>query len=165
MKFMFSGQLSSSRNKSLQYKESMRPCPAGKADGLGSLKNIQNALRQVLLCQGGNQSKPKNSIIDLWLTHLPFSWENYPLLSMPVKPAIPLTATVQAIKDGFYTTARIIISKRNIWETHTELSLLKMHGGGTELEKFKARPVSSRFPGWGQHTKAVSVTIPGYNSV
>lgn len=33
---------------------------------------------------------------------------------MPVKPAIPLTGTVQAIKDGFYITARIIISKRNI---------------------------------------------------
>lgn len=111
-------------------------------------KNIQNALRQVFLWQGGNQSRPKNSTTDLWLTHLLFSREIYPLLSMPVKPAIPLTATVQAMKDGFYITARIISSSRTS-EKLRELLLLGRHEGGTELEKFRAMPVSTRFPGWG----------------
>lgn len=149
MKFMFSWQLSSSRNNHCNTKSQWDHALQGKLMVWEAWKNIQNALRQVLFWQGGNQSRPKNSIRDLWLTHLPFSRESYPLISMPVKPAIPLTATVQAIKDGFYITARIIISKRNIWETPIELSLLEMHEGGTELEEFKAMPVSTRFPGWG----------------
>lgn len=146
MKFMFSWQLSSSGNNHCNTKSQWDHALQGKLMVWEAWKNIQNALRQALLWQGGNHSRPKNSIIDLWLTHLPFSRESYPLLSMPVKPAIPLTATVQATKDGLYTTARIIISKRNIWETHIELSLPEMHEGGTELEEFKAMPDSTRFP-------------------
>lgn len=162
---MFSWQLSSSRNNHCNTKSQWDHALQGKLVVWEAWKSIQNALTQVLLWQGGNQSRPKNSIIDWWLTHLHFSTENYCLLSMPVKPAIPLTAMVQAIKDGFYTIARIIISKRKIWETHIQLSLVEMHEGGTELEKFKAMPVSTRFPGWGQNSKAVSVTSPRYKSV
>lgn len=117
MKFMFSWQLNSSRNNHWNTKSQRDYALQGKLMVWEAWKNIQNALRQVFLWQGGNQSSTKNSSTDLWLTHLLFSREIYPLLSMPVKPAIPLTVTVQAMKDGFYTTARII-SRRNIWETH-----------------------------------------------
>lgn len=146
MKFMFSWQRSSSRNNHWNTNRQWDYALQGK---LMVWEARKNALRQVFLWQGGNQSRPKNSTTDLWLTHLLFSREIYPLLSMPVKPAIPLTATVQAMKDGFYTTARIISSCRNIWETHRELFLLGRHEGGTELEKFRAMPVFTRFPGWG----------------